>query len=337
MNIKKDKNDKSIYRQIVDSVCKDIQTGRLQKGDSLPSLNSLKEKYGISRDSIFYAYNILKTRGVINSKPGKGYYVINTDVSITRRIMLLFDENSAYKTQLYNSIIENSDKDDKVDIFYHHQNEQIFQSITEQVVGNYTHYVVIPIPGEVCKNALAEMERKGNLLILDYGFEEQHLQYPSVYQDFEQDIYTVLLENQAEFSAYKKIRMIIPKPVTHTEKEIVPQIKKGFRKFARKISVKTRIGSSLPAKVEKGVCYILHSDSDLVSLIDQTQQSKLKIGEDVGVISFNETPLKRVVDKGVTTFSTDFVAMGQTVMQMIHGSKQGSNHNPCKLIRRNSF
>jgi DNA-binding LacI/PurR family transcriptional regulator len=38
----------------------------------------------------------------------------------------------------------------------------------------------------------------------------------------------------------------------------------------------------------------------------------LTVGEHVGIISYNETPLKKFIMKGLTTISTDFEAMGVT-------------------------
>ena len=58
-------------------------------------------------------------------------------------------------------------------------------------------------------------------------------------------------------------------------------------------------------------------DNDLVVLIERLLESKLKVGKDVGVISYNETPLKRIILNGITTISTDFEAMGAETAKII--------------------
>ena len=41
------------------------------------------------------------------------------------------------------------------------------------------------------------------------------------------------------------------------------------------------------------------------------------MGKEVGVVSYNETPLKKIILNGITTISTDFQMMGEKAAQMI--------------------
>ncbi|HMR83440.1 MAG TPA: substrate-binding domain-containing protein, partial [Niabella sp.] len=56
---------------------------------------------------------------------------------------------------------------------------------------------------------------------------------------------------------------------------------------------------------------------DLVTLIEKIKESKLQMGRDIGVISYNETPLKKLILQGITTISTDFEEMGRQAAQLI--------------------
>ncbi|MNI91594.1 DNA-binding transcriptional repressor EbgR [compost metagenome] len=69
--------------------------------------------------------------------------------------------------------------------------------------------------------------------------------------------------------------------------------------------------------VEKGTCYINIIEDDLVKLLNKVIQNKLVIGKDVGVISYNETPLKKFILNGITTISTDFEMMGRLAAELI--------------------
>ena len=48
-----------------------------------------------------------------------------------------------------------------------------------------------------------------------------------------------------------------------------------------------------------------------MKVVEKGKHQKLKIGADFGIISYNETPLKKVVENGITAISTDFDAMGK--------------------------
>ena len=58
-------------------------------------------------------------------------------------------------------------------------------------------------------------------------------------------------------------------------------------------------------------------EDDLVILIEKILSQGLKVGHDVGVISYNETPLKKIILDGITTISTDFQMMGEKTAELI--------------------
>ena len=63
------------YRQIVKSIKLQIKEGSLKRGDSLPSINTILDEYGISRDTLVKAFDELKRMGVLRSVHGKGNYI----------------------------------------------------------------------------------------------------------------------------------------------------------------------------------------------------------------------------------------------------------------------
>ena len=52
-------------------------------------------------------------------------------------------------------------------------------------------------------------------------------------------------------------------------------------------------------------------------LIEKIIETKLEIGKHVGVIYYNETPIKKNILNGITTISTDFHLMGEKAAQLI--------------------
>ena len=62
-----------------------------------------------------------------------------------------------------------------------------------------------------------------------------------------------------------------------------------------------------------------------------------KIGEDIGIISYNESPINEVILDGLTVFSTDFKQMGNSAAKMIIDKSFKKIKCDFKLIKRNTF
>ena len=89
-------------KQLADLISQEISMGTYKSDSALPSINQLSRNYHVSRDTVFKAFIDLKDRGMIDSTPGKGYYVTNK----LKNILLLLDEYSQFKYSLYNSFIK---------------------------------------------------------------------------------------------------------------------------------------------------------------------------------------------------------------------------------------
>jgi len=83
----------------------------------------------------------------------------------------------------------------------------------------------------------------------------------------------------------------------------------------------------------KGV-YITIQERDLVNLVRQVRKKELVLGKDIGIISYNETPLKELL--GITVISTDFKTMGETAAYMVLKNKKEKVKNVFRYIERNS-
>lgn len=66
---------KPVYLQLADQVRYAAASGRLRPGDSLPSLRPLAEELRINRNTIAKAYAELEGQGIIETVPGKGYFL----------------------------------------------------------------------------------------------------------------------------------------------------------------------------------------------------------------------------------------------------------------------
>lgn len=76
------------YRQVVDSITSAIEKRELCVGDKLPSISQLCIENTLKRDTVMYALNELKSRGIVSSQQGKGFYVCSSDIKISERYFL---------------------------------------------------------------------------------------------------------------------------------------------------------------------------------------------------------------------------------------------------------
>lgn len=74
------RNDESKYYYIYKMIRRDIERGKLKKGEKLPSKRSLAEHLGISLITVENAYQMLKDEGYIEPRERSGYYVCEIHV-----------------------------------------------------------------------------------------------------------------------------------------------------------------------------------------------------------------------------------------------------------------
>ncbi len=154
-----------------------------------------------------------------------------------------------------------------------------------------------------------------------------------VYQDFQKDIYDALVSGIDLLEKYNELILVFPADVKYP-----PEIKTGFKHFCVHNHKKYRIIDKVTSEEHlKNSAYIVLEESDLAELIKKTRQEQLELGKDVGILSFNDTPLKEVLANGISVISTDHVKMGQTAAQLILEGKIETIKNPFALIRRESL
>ena len=73
-----------IYRQISDQVRLGIVTGKLGVNDQLPSIRALAEQLVVNPNTVARAYADLAREGVIESRAGRGVFVIRKRKVFTR-------------------------------------------------------------------------------------------------------------------------------------------------------------------------------------------------------------------------------------------------------------
>jgi len=318
------------YRQIINSVQLAIEKKALKKGDKVPSINQICCDYGLSRDTVMLAFNELKSRGILLSQPGKGYYIVTTEIQPQENIFVLFDELNSFKEDLYNSLISNLKGKAIVDIYFHHFNFKVFKNLIAESLGNYTSYIIMPATFDNTSHLLSKFPKE-KMFILDRLKPDLKL-YPVLYQDFENDFYDALNGGLELLKKYRKLVFVNPGGKEPAERVI------GFERFCGANGFGFQVVKSLDGlRPELYEAYFVTSDRDLVEIVKLARDYNYKLGKKFGIVSFNDTMLKEVVAGGITTISTDFVEMGKTLADMVLSKKIVQVRNPSRLIVRNSL
>jgi len=331
------------YRQIVDSIIHNISNGNLKIDDKIPSINSLSEEFILSRDTVEKAYQILKERKVITSIRGKGYYITRTKLISKVNILFLINKLSAYKMRIYNSFINTIGGNSHTDLHIYHCDNSLFLNLIEKNNNAYDYYVIMPhfktddlrhiSYTEEAVRAINKIP-KDKLILMDNNNIEIEGNIIEIYQDFENDIYNALKEGLAKISRYGKLILVYP------ENSVYPYPKRilhGFRKFCVEHKIDFEIINEIYEDIilKKGDLFITIEETDLVSLVNQIRDKEFILGVEIGVISYNDTPLKELL--GITVISTDFKVMGETASRMILNKEKGKIKNPFNFIDRNSI
>ncbi|WP_103069193.1 GntR family transcriptional regulator [Aquimarina sediminis] len=318
------------YKQIVLSIEKGLLDGVLKKGDKLPSINSIKNKFSVSRDTVLMAYSELKTRGIVQSIPGKGYYLKSENIDTIHKVFLLFDELNVFKEDLYNSFLNKLPDNVQVDIYFHHFNYDVFSKLIYDNIGNYNSYVIMPANLKNTKTVIEKLPSE-KVYILDQTNEEL-LEYQTIFQNFEKDIFNNLIKSINRIKQYECLILLFQDD-KQPEGMLV-----GFNKFCKVSNVDNEVVDSLESIApQKGDVYIIPDDRNLIEIIQKAKKEKLVIGKDIGIIAYNDTLLKEVVEGGITTITTDFKYMGAQLAQMIFNKEHSRIENPNSLIIRSSL
>jgi DNA-binding transcriptional regulator YhcF (GntR family) len=319
------------YKQIITGIIEAIAQKRLRIGDELPSINQVCKKFSLSRDTVVKAYDELKFRGIVEAAHGKGYYIASASVDHKIKVFLLFDELSPYKEILFNSFKNALEEQALIDIYFHHHNVDVFGSLIHDHVGKYGYYVIMPFANKSIEKILNVLPEDRVMLLdrKDIGAAK----YPYVCQDFDQSLFDCLQSGLARINKYKMFTLVFPKP-SNNPSEIID----AFKRFCKKNQLEYSVIHNLEGrKIKKQEAYLVINDSDLVYILKLCKKDALEAGNDIGIISYNDTPLKEVVGDGITVISTDFKELGIKAAKHILEHKKTQIINPTSLILRGSL
>jgi DNA-binding transcriptional regulator YhcF (GntR family) len=315
------------YQQLVNSINNAISEHILSKGDLLPSVNFICKENKLSRDTVFKAYSILKEQKIIESVPNKGYFVAGE----TRKVLLVLDTFKAYKEVLYHSFVNNLPDNIIADVQFHHYNIDNFKTIINNSVGKYYKYVVMNFDHKEVAPALTTISND-KLLLIDWNIHSKS-KNNYVFQDFGKAFYESLKGALDSFKKYNEIVFVFPNYTFHPQESVT-----YFKKFCDAFNLKYKIITNPKEfKIKKNKAYISVSDRILGQFLEQCQENNFEPGTDVGFLSYNETPMKKFIYKGISVVSTDFKEMGTKIAEFVTNEEPMHCYVSTNLILRESL
>jgi DNA-binding transcriptional regulator YhcF (GntR family) len=329
-----------VYKQLILSVQKLVNSGDYQEGDFIPSMNELSNDLQISKETVKKAYSILREKGIVESSHGKGFYVTNNGNNRIK-ILLLFDKISTYKYVLYNSFQLTIGSTAEITIRLHNQDFTLFEDFIEENLDNFDYYIVtphFPLNPDIQKKVVKTLKKIPNrkLILLDRYIDGLPGNFGSVYQNFEDDVSEGLAQSILQLKKFNKLN-VISMPASM----YAPLIEKGVKKFCFNNQINFEIHTNINRDIiqKQEVFLIVNSqlDSELIELVRTAKSKGYEIGKDIGIISYNESPINEIILDGLTVLSTDFKQMGELAAKMIMEKSFKKIRCDFRLIRRSTF
>tara|TARA_R110002126_G_scaffold57036_1_gene151716 strand:- start:182 stop:925 length:744 start_codon:yes stop_codon:yes gene_type:complete len=245
--------------------------------------------------------------------------------------LLLFAFQS-YQEEFYKTFRKEMGKRFQIDVFFHHNNLTIFETLLTNIKGKYGMYVIAPIQNQKVVPLLQSIEPKKLLLVDRYLDLGKSFSYIS--QEFEEVIYTSLVQLLPEIKKYKNLILYF-----NEESDYSPiSIRIAFERFLKEYDINGTVKNNYSlGTAKKGTLYFILGDTILWHILRDCVRKKYKIGEDIGILSQNDNVAKEIVFGGITTISTDFKEMAKMAARHIKNEDITQVIMPSKLIKRNSL
>jgi DNA-binding LacI/PurR family transcriptional regulator len=240
---------------------------------------------------------------------------------------------NGYKEVLYRSFLNALGSDYQVDIFFHYYNIKVFDQLISNNINKYGFYVIMPHFNEDVSEFVKQIPPE-KLLIIDKDLISGKGNYAAVFQNFEKDVFNALNEALPLLKKYSVLKLIS----NHNFQFIPDGMEKGFLKFCADNKIKHKIFKDIKSAVpEKGDAFLAVSDQDLIELLKLSKNKNWEPGRDIGIVSYDETPLKEILAGGISVISTDFKIMGETAADLIRKQTTAKIENQCLFIARKSL
>jgi len=322
----------SKHEQLVNGIINSIEAKILKKDDQLPSINKMVSELGYARKTIVKAYEDLKSRGIVESKSLKGYFISSTETKTVLKVALLLFAFHSFQEVFYNTFRKELGEKFHIDVFFHHNNMDVFKNIISTIKNRYGIYVIAPIPEQEISILLKQTFSSEKLLIIDRDIVMPE-DYSRITQEFEEATYNQLTELLPAIRKFKKFILFFQE---NTDYPI--GILNAFNKFIKDFEIDGKVEREYKQhSVKRGSLYFFISDTYLWEVLRDCRNGEYLIGKDIGILAHNDNPVKEIIFGGITTISTDFKLMAKASAVYVKNGVKTLKIIPSEIRRRNSL
>jgi len=321
----------SKHEQLVQGIINALDQRIIVRGDILPSVNQMIKEIGFARETIVKGYKDLIGRGIVESKNRRGYFVASVDTEQHLKVCLVLYAFDTFQETFYQNFRNKLGPNVHLDLFFHHNNIQVFETTINSIKGQYGMYVIAPIDTPMAR-ALLEQLPMNKLLIVD-RYLKLGDKHSYIVQEFKKSSYQAFAELAPRIKEFEEFVFFF-KPNSAEPNDIFD----SFRRFVKDYKINGVIknayeqGSIAPGKV-----YFTIHNLELWEILKDTKVKGLSLGKDLGILSHNDDNVKEIIFDGITTFSIDFAKMGIMAADFVLSRKPIQHVMKNVLIRRNSL
>lgn len=315
------------YSQIIDLILKEIEKKIFSPGDRIPSIKEASEEYLISRDTVEKAYKELSQRGVLISVPGKGYYVKGNSSS-RMKIMALMPEMKQEEQVFYNAFLQGLGKQAISHLYCFGNDPKHFADTLKYHLGDYDYYLIWPKLIQDFPEVKSQIRKiPQNKLIHINAKNKAHTTVLS------KNIVHSLNSLQNLQTKYDTWAIVFPESTSNTQQEW----KEALLLAASKMNIEAvEIPPSRIHTINKKTLCFTWDSPQLLSLIKHCHATGMLTGEDLGLISLKDHPLKKALAGGITTLTLATKKLGSYAAQLVLKQSKDSLAFETELTVRNS-
>jgi hypothetical protein len=155
-----------------------------------------------------------------------------------------------------------------------------------------------------------------------------NLQY-SAYEGFEDEFTGLLQKHNELFTKYLHIVLIFPRG------SLFPiQIISAFQQFTQSYHIDFQINDTIQAvKLAEKMAFVILEEETMAQLIEMAAEHDLAIGEDLGILGYVDSPLKRIIANGITVIDISYPDCEPSGMRQI----RQATRKCLTFIKRNSL
>ena len=203
------------------------------------------------------------------------------------------------------------------------------EEILQNASGRYSAYIIMTWDHAEIPGILAKLY-PNKVVIFDF-MNPAWGEYSYVIQDFEKSLYDNLAQAVEKIRKYHSVSFVCPDSANHP-----PQAKDAFRKFCREYGINGQVCNQ-PGEAIKGKAFLVVDDKHLIELVKRARRENLQIGSDLGIIAFNDYPMKEVLEGGITVISPDFAKMSKLIANSIKKREKIRSLVEPQMVMRNSL